>query len=149
MHQVIREHLEAILDGSLGGAAVQEVDQHLSTCTECNQLVGSFRDQQRLFRTLRVETPMDPAPGFYARVMDRVESQSRESVWFQVLESAFAWRLALASAMLVILIGGFVYSNEPETIAFDDAGLMYDSVAPVVGAERESVLVNLATYQGH
>jgi anti-sigma factor RsiW len=160
MHQVIREHLEAILDGTLTGAPAQQVDSHLAGCTECRQLVGSFRSQHELFTALRVNDSLEPAPGFYARVMQQVEAEkpSHDSMWFPFLETAFGWRLALASAVLVVLIGGFMVSSEPsEQAAFAQSDeVIYDGVAPVVGEsniapatrDRETVLVNLATYKG-
>ena len=100
---------------------------------------------------------VEPGAGFYARVMNRIETQAKPSVWSLFGESMFAKRLAYASATFLVLIGVvFVSSNQPDQpMAFSDPQTIlagderYTPVSMDTDTERdrEVVLVNLATYQ--
>ena len=69
--------------------------------------------QSALFRrAFRAEAEPDAA--FYARVMNRIETQARPSVWSLFGESMFAKRLAYASATFLVLIGVVFMSAEQE-----------------------------------
>lgn len=107
-----------------------------------------------LFRSLR--TDVDPAAGFYARVMNRVETQARPSVWSLFGESAFASRLGYASAMLLVALGTVLVTStgpeEPLAVAAPERILAGESDPIPVTMEdpqqdRDVVLVNLATYR--
>lgn len=132
-----------------------------------------------LLQSLRAPEGIAPRAGFYGRVMDRVESQRKTSIWSVFLEPAFSFRLAAASVALMLLMGIALYtggSEIEEQIAFDQPpaqsqivvvnsnenepapALVNGSVdalhaAPVsmMDAEhgREVVLVDLVSYQEH
>lgn len=131
-----------------------------------------------LLQSLRAPEGIAPRAGFYGRVMDRVESQRKTSIWSVFLEPVFSFRLAAASVALMLLMGVALYtvgSDVEEQIAFDQQpqsqvvlvdnnenepapALVNGSVdalhaAPVsmMDAEhgREVVLVDLVSYQEH
>ena len=109
-------------------------------------------EHQNLFRAVRLAGPVEPAPGFYARVMNRVETQVRPSVWSLFGDSLFARRLTYASMTFFVLLGTFFVSsgetpvtvNAPETIIASDE--MYQTVGNNPEQDRSTILVQLATY---
>lgn len=149
MHEVVRERLEELLSGT--PQREREVEDHLAGCAKCRRELTAFRQQAALLRSLRYEGALAPAPGFYARVWQRIEAQRSFSVWNALLDPAFAWRLAVGSLAALLLIGSFVAINEstpPEpavtVIAVQDhphdLGLDPER-------DRDTVLVTLATYR--
>jgi hypothetical protein len=69
--------------------------------------------QTALFRRA-FRTEVEPDPGFYARVMNRIETQAKPSVWSLFAESMFAKRLAYASATFLVVGVVFVSATEPD-----------------------------------
>jgi len=119
-----------------------------------------MRAQALLFRSLRPVREAEPDAGFYGRVLNRIDLQTRPSVWSLFGESLFARRLAYASTAFLVLLGTFLVSSTagmqqtaaltptPEVILAGDDG----QIPPPVTMQnpqhdREVVLVNLATYQ--
>ncbi|MBX9600521.1 MAG: hypothetical protein K2X35_05945 [Bryobacteraceae bacterium] len=154
MDEFVKDHLEQYLSGSASRDLKHEIETRLSADASAAKQVGQMRMLGQSLKSLKAEG-VEPTPGFYARVMDRIEAQGT-SVWYSFLESGFAQRLALASFALVLLMGGWMISNEPgdeltlsvpETIDL----LGEDGPAPVLGdirpRNRDAVLVNLASYQ--
>jgi hypothetical protein len=145
-----------------------------------NSKIDGLTDEELtvLLQSLRAPEGIAPRAGFYGRVMDRVESQRKTSIWSVFLEPAFSFRLAAASLALMLLMGVALYtggSDVEEQVAFDQPpaqsqvvfvnnenepapALVNGSVdalhaAPVsmMDAEhgREVVLVDLVSYQEH
>src|SRR5262249_25262843 len=54
----------------------------------------------------------DPRPGFYARVLERIEAEGPVSIWNLFVESAFGKRIALASFALALLLCVYLVSAE-------------------------------------
>jgi anti-sigma factor RsiW len=155
MHQPVIDRLEEYLDGN---GPFPEVEAHLSKCADCRQELAAMQAQTALFRrAFRAE--VEPDGAFYARVMNRIETQAKPSVWSLFAESMFAKRLAYASATFLVLVGVvFVSANEPdEPFAASDPHMIlagdqqYTPVTMDVNMDmerdREVVLANLATYQ--
>jgi predicted anti-sigma-YlaC factor YlaD len=152
MHRSIRDHLEEVLagsrdDGSRGLARGSEVAEHLKNCEECGGQVEAMREQALLLRHLRSEA--EPRPGFYARVMERIEAEGPASIWNVFIESTFSRRVAMASMALALLFGVYVVTaeqNEHATITVD--GNASNQVWNQPGTpDRDAILVNLVTYQ--
>jgi predicted anti-sigma-YlaC factor YlaD len=158
MHQPIRDNLEDYLKGS-----AQQVPQafhaHLVACEECASELRLLETQANMLRSLRSAADVVPNPGFYARVMDRIENEGRTSVWSVFLLPSFGRRLAIASAALVVLLGTYLVTTEPgtpsvvsaPTVATDtvnapasEAGAIQDSLQQQ--RQRDAVLVDLASY---
>lgn len=154
MHEPAREHIEAYLAGSDGVPA--SFTAHLNACAACEQEARELKLQAKLLRHLRYEAEYDPGPGFYARVIDRIDTQRRPSVWSLFREPAFGRPLAVASLALALLMGFFLFTSEPghpgaataqQTITLPGE----DQVAPVFGVtpeqDRAVIFVDLATYR--
>lgn len=171
MHRIIRDHLEEVLAGT-GSAAGHTAGEHLAGCVECREEVAAMREQAAVLRQCRAESDAEPRPGFYARVMDRIEAQAPLSVWTLFFDSMFGRRIALASLALALLIGVYVISSEqmpdPEIAGVDGLppAALVTNLEPygvtdlppdfvfsgqprlVAGApDQDAVLVNLVTYR--
>jgi hypothetical protein len=164
MHRLIRDHLEQVLAESaprMGGSLASEHnphETHLCSCEECRSEVAAMREQAALLRDLKApDTDLEPRPGFYARVMQRIETEGAGSIWNIFFESPFGRRIAAASMALAVLLGLYLITSErftearlqgepaAQSIAGEDQPGM---VLTVQGApDRDSVLVNLVTYQ--
>jgi hypothetical protein len=106
---------------------------------------------------------VEPRPGFYARVMERIEAQTPGSVYELFFDSVFGRRLAMASLALALLLGVYVISSEqmaspqaagsgsPQvTLVSDQALEMPQDFPPmlVTGTpDQGAVLLNLVTYR--
>jgi anti-sigma factor RsiW len=157
MHRVVEENLEAYLGGTLKAEETRRIEDHLDSCESCRNSVKDMRGQSALFRGLRSFEDIEPDPGFYARVMDRIESQKRLSIWSALLEPVFAKRLAVVSLVLLLLLGAMVASveQEPVQVANDGSDPVERFVQPPPlpdfgndpQRDRDVILVNLASYQ--
>lgn len=151
MHEPLKEQLEDYLQGR----ATPEVLGHLAHCSTCTEAVGEMVQQSSLLRSLRPAQEFEPPPGFYARVMNRIETQAKPSIWNIFGESLFAKRLTYASLTLLVLMGTFMISDQdnqqPLTTSAPEVIMAEDQRPAAVGGDpqrdREAVLVNLATYQ--
>ena len=118
----------------------------------------SDADLDRLLAELRVPEELCPRAGFYARVMDRIETQRSKSIWSAFLEPLFGRRLAVASGILMLVFGAALFVpasefDEDFRIEGHPAIVSEEFTSPMVsdGSERDqdAVLVNLVTYQEH
>ncbi len=111
MHREIRDHIEDVLRG---GNTLRDAREHLAQCDECRTEVQGMQEQTALIRELRApeDFAADLRPGFYARVMERIEAEGPISIWNLFIESAFGRRIALASLTLALLIGVYVVTSE-------------------------------------
>jgi len=156
MHQPIRDNLEEFLKGPAPGIP-NEFHEHLQACGDCAQELHLYQEHAELLRSLHAD--IEPRAGFYARVMDRIEQQDRNSVWSVLLQPAFGRRLAVASAALVLLLGTYLVTTEPgepDYAAVPD--VLMTSAPPAVSTSalpdtlqqqraRDAVLVNLAAFR--
>jgi predicted anti-sigma-YlaC factor YlaD len=151
MHRLIRDHLEVILAERVDGDAESaHLKAHVEGCDECRGEVEAMRRQAGMLRRLKAET--EPRPGFYARVIERIETQGPLSIWSIVFDSPFGRRIAVASMALALILGLYLVSSEEmadrPAIAVageDQPGLVLTSSGP---PDRDAVLVNLVTYRG-
>lgn len=149
MHQVIKDHLETFLSGSEQGRLPMEFRTHLEACESCRDAVQQMQEQAGLLAVLRSPCETEARPGFYARVMDRIEAQRGDSIWSVFLESAFGRRIAYASLILAVLMGTYLVSREPSVDLQQSAEI--DEPGPTLGDNpqqtRDAVLVSLASYR--
>jgi hypothetical protein len=162
IHQPIQDSLEDYLSGKASPDRVKGFHAHLAECEECRNLVTAFQSQSRMIQVLRPPTQvseslLEPSPGFYARVMARIESQESNSVWSLFLEPVFGKRLAFASMALFVLLASVAYTTNdsspvragmrtPEGIlAVHD--IEYPPAPGVdIQRDRDIVLTHLASY---
>ncbi len=111
MHREIRDHIEDVLRG---GDTLKHAREHLAQCDECRTEVQGMQEQTALIRELRApeDFAADLRPGFYARVMERIEAEGPISIWNLFIESAFGRRIAVASLALALLVGVYVVTSE-------------------------------------
>lgn len=161
MHRIIRDHLEQVLS-ERGSAPDRPAWKHLAECEGCRDAVTAMREQASILRQWRASgVEMEPRPGFYARVLERIEAQTPISVFTQFFDSLFARRIAMASLALALLLGVYVISSEqmaepqmanadvPQVTLVSD-GVFSDNAQPrlVTNApDQDAVLVNLVTYR--
>jgi predicted anti-sigma-YlaC factor YlaD len=156
MHEPVIARLEEILSG---GGPFAEVEEHLKNCASCRREVEGMQTQSALFRSLRTPREVDPSAGFYARVMNRVEAQTKPSAWSLFGESLFAKRLVYASATFLLLMGTALFTStqaDEEALALADpekilAGESHPAPVSMENPQRDRdvILVNLATYQDY
>lgn len=167
MHRLTEDHLEEILTGG-GLAADHPAMLHLDSCQECREIVSLMLGQNGLLHSLRAPSEIDPFPGFYARVMDRIDAQRPVSIW-NIFEQSWLGRvLAPAALGLVLLMGGVLAYTESansqlaaqevvrETYPVLPAADFPDEVFDVSSMpryanatmDRGAVFINLASYQG-
>jgi hypothetical protein len=154
MHRRVRDRLEDIL-GTAGGSRLAE--GHLDGCAECGDTVTEMRRQQRLLRSLRTPEDIEPRAGFYARVIERIESQGVASIWSLFFESSIGRGVAMASITMALCLGAYLVSSE-RGVPVEDGQARISSSVPYTGIDTpgmwmgtpdsDAVLVNLVTYRG-
>lgn len=157
MHEPIKQGLEEFLAGRSGaghGSAgpSEEFHLHLAECPGCRSMVDEMLTHQALLRELRAPEIEMPAPGFYARVMERIESQAAGSFWSIFLEPSFGRRLLYASLVLFVVLGSAVWRTA-DTAAIDHANPVHimagGDLPPATGEDpgrdRTVVLTNLVS----
>jgi len=151
MHQSVREGLEDYLAGS--GSPSEEFTAHLKSCRDCAEELQTLREQARLIRVLRSSEAMEPSPGFYARVVDRIERRTQPSIWTALLEPSFGRRIAMASAALALVVSAYIVSTEPFRVAPPTSNAIAIQALPqqdtpaTVAQDRDVVLASLASFQ--
>jgi len=145
MHRIIQDHLEEVLAESNPAAAA-----HLAECGECREEVSALRSHAAMLRTLRAnDENLAPRPGFYARVMERIEAQRPIDIWQLFFDSVFGRRIAMASMALAVLFSLYLVSSErlaqPVTISVEDHPGTTLSAAGL--PDKDTVLVDLVTYR--
>jgi anti-sigma factor RsiW len=160
MHEPVKVNVEDYLAGS--DTLPREFKAHLMACEECRQELAELKLQSTLLRALKAAEDFEPRAGFYARVIERIDTQRQSSIWSLFLEPAFGRRLAVASAVLAVLMGFYLVSSEPgsphmpsnsmgaQTVVLpgeDEPGRVLGAADQDQDQDRGAVLVNLATYQ--
>lgn len=149
MHGPIRDRLEDLL-GEMPRQA--EPSGHLASCSACADELKQMQEQSALFKTLRAPEELEPAPGFYARVMQRIEEEGVTSVWSVFMEGPFGKRLVFASLALALILGTWIVGVERQDGHLGSEPVIAEQDTrpiPVTGDaahQRDVVLVNLAAY---
>ncbi len=152
MHAVVMESLEEYLSGALEPAAQREIEAHLSACEMCREELAGMRDVSQLFGSLRSDDVLEPAPGFYARVMQEVGERKSVPSFAGVfaLDLAFGRRLVFASLMTLAILGSYLVSREtgpvsgpnPEAVMAQENAPAFDSIPA-----QDNMLITLTAYE--
>lgn len=153
MHEPVRGQLENLL-ARKGRTAERDDDSviHLQSCSECLSELNSMKAQSELFQSLRVSEEMEPAVGFYARVLQTIEDRARHSIWAGFIYSPVRTRLAYMSLSLAVLLGVYVVAQETNENNLEQQRVVaqqFYSDAPMFGTpsqQRDAVLVNFASH---
>jgi len=126
MHDVIRNGLEGYLSRRLAPGPLAAFRAHLAECTGCREMVAAFEKQSTLIQSLRVtEEDVAPAPGFYARVMERIDAQRPISLWSVFLQPLFARRVLYASLALFLFLGSSIlWTGESHDVLANDSNMV-------------------------
>ena len=151
MHQVVKESLEEYLSGLLEPAARRRIEDHLRDCASCRAGMDGMAEASRLFGALRSE-PCEPVPGFYARVMERIETAGTAPSFASLFafDLVLARRLAFSRILMLAAMGSFLVSRE---IAYrgsftPDAVLSQDNAAASGSAlAQDKMLLTLTAYE--
>ena len=153
MQQPFRERLEDYLSGR-NERDRQELEALLAADPAARREIEEMQQHAEMLRVLRAPERLEPAPGFYARVMDCIETQRPVSVWDVFLQPMFARRLAYVSAALMLILGVWTISAEMQPELFASSPEVILSERPVARdlgidhqRDRNVVLTNLASYQ--
>ncbi len=146
------ESLEEYLSGALEPAAQREIEAHLSACELCRDGVAEMREISHLFDTLRPDEILEPAPGFYSRVMQQVGERKTVPAFAGLfsLDLAFTRRLVFASLMTLAVLGSYLVSREtgyrggpsPEAVMAQQNSPTFDSVSA-----QDNMLITLTAYE--
>jgi len=156
MHEPIKASLEEYLNGCQEKVPL-EFHAHLRTCESCASELKLLELHSSMLRALQVSDEIEPRAGFYGRVMERIETESRSSIWSVFLEPHFGRRLAVASAALILLLATYLVTTEPGGPEFAPAAAAVMSQSPSSNTaetadtedqqqQRDATLVNLASY---
>ncbi len=156
MHKPILDGLESYLSGHLPALEKARFSAHLAECDDCRAELDLMQSHAELVRLLRPPVLIDPSPGFYARVMERIESQAAPSLWSIFLEPAFGTRLMVAALGLFVVLAGAAWQTQPDSMVLEEHNpvsvLAAYEMPPASGLDpqqdRNVVFVKLATYGG-
>jgi hypothetical protein len=96
---------------------------------------------------LRVNEPVAPPLGFYAKVTRRVEGQRPRAPWsFVWLDPAFGKRVAFASLMTLAILGSYLITRETEYSA-GPAKPEVIMAQPAPAENPDMILAALASYE--
>jgi anti-sigma factor RsiW len=152
MHAVIVDCLEEYLAGALGPADRRVVEAHLSACRRCRDQVAGLREVSQLLGCLRSGEVADPAPGFYAGILRRVDERRAVPVfagWF-AMDLAFGRRLVFASLMMLAVLGTYLVSREMAAPGGPSAeAVMAQEYSPAFDSAPapDQMLVTLTAYE--
>lgn len=157
MDRRIEELLEDHLRGSLAPAREAAFADALAAAdAETRRMIEAFEQHAQLLRGLRAPEDAAPAPGFYARVINRIEAQRVPSVWDSFVEPHYFKRLAFAALTLLMLLSVTVWTNPEPKATYASAPVVdiFGGPEPIDAMDasnqesnRDAILVNLATYQ--
>lgn len=159
MDRLIRDRLEDYLRGSLDEASVREFEARLAGDPATREAVERMHRQSALLRSLRAPSPVEPSPGFYARLMDRIERQRKPDLWTLLLDPAFGKRLVYATLTLLIMMGTYLVTTEPVSeVAMSSPERILAEASPAPETpfdeaedyerDREAVLVHFVSAPG-
>jgi len=151
MHTVVTESLEEYLSDTLGPVAQRDIEAHLSTCEMCREELAGMREISQLFSGFQTAEILEPAPGFYARVMAQVGGRKAPPSLAGIfgMDFAFGRRLAFASLLTLAILGGYLVSNEAEyATGLSPEAVMAQQDSPAFDSARaqDNMLVTLTAY---
>ena len=142
MHLQVSDNLEEYLSRRGGCAMPGKMAAHLQECRNCARELAQIEKQAAMLRSL-LGGACEPNPGFYARVMDRID-RTDDSIWAVLLMPALGRRIMIASSALVLLLGSYLLTSWAEAPAPAAQEIAKEGMLP---QQRDAVLVSLASYR--
>ena len=117
MDSFLQEHLEDFLDGRLNEQDSLEFERRLAQDSEAAAELALFEQTSELFDAFRVhpDEAVEPAPGFYYRVKQRIDAERGESFWNFLLQPVMVRRFAFAAMMWMVLLGSVAVFHDDTT----------------------------------
>lgn len=117
MDSFLQEHLEDYLDGRLNEQNLKEFERRLVEDAEALAELALFQETSALFSSIRVDPAeeLEPAPGFYYRVRERIEAERSESFWSFLLQPMMVRRFAFAAVMWMAVLGSVAALHDDTT----------------------------------
>jgi len=151
MHAVVKDSVEEYLSGTLEPGAQRDIEAHLSTCDGCREELAGMLDISQLVGSLQSGESMEPAPGFYARVMQEVGGRKAVPSFAGIfsLDLAFGRRLVFACLLTLAVLGSYLVVSEgayPGSLSPE--AVMAQQNHPAFDSEhgQDNMLVTLAAY---
>ncbi len=149
MHEPVKNQLEELL--AKNGVIEQgKSEPHLQSCPECLSEFKVMQAQSEFLQSLRAPEELEPAAGFYARVLQTIENRTKRSIWAGFIYSPVRTRLAYMSLSLAVALGAYVVAEEAHESSLQRQRIAVERAsvgAPVFGnpsEQRNAVLVNFA-----
>jgi anti-sigma factor RsiW len=94
-----------------------EFERRLAEDSQAVAELALFQESADLFDTLRVDPndDVEPAPGFYYRVKERIDAQRGESFWSFLLQPVMVRRFAFAAMMWMVMLGSVAAFHDDTT----------------------------------
>ena len=152
MHGFTRNRLEELLAASGAASLDSGAGEHVLACPECSAELDAMKTQSRLLQQLRPPAELEPSPGFYARVLQRIEERAKGSIWSVFIYSPFGKRLVFASLSVALALGTYVVTEESREGQLSGSNLIaqeFHDDAMVEGnqaQQRDAVLANFAAH---
>lgn len=117
MDSFLQERLEDYLAGRLSGQELSDFESRLERDTAAADEVLAFSETSALFAELKVDPSeeMEPAPGFFYRVMERVEAEQQNSIWALFMQPFVVRRFAFAALMWLLMLGSVAVMHDDST----------------------------------
>jgi len=159
MDSFLQEHLEDYLDGRLNEQDLAEFERRLTGDSETVAQLALFQETSDLFNAFRVDPSEDvePAPGFYYRVKERIDAERGESFWSFLSQPVMVRRFAFAAMMWMAVLGSVAAFHDDTTsqsveladsILKQEPPQQYDvRMGYNLAANRDSMLTVLASAQ--
>jgi predicted anti-sigma-YlaC factor YlaD len=151
MHEPVRNQLEDLLAGKNGVIEQGKSGIHLASCSECLSEFKAMQAQSELFQSLRAPEELEPAVGFYARVLQTIEDRAKGSIWAGFIYSPVRTRLAYMSLSLAVMLGAYVIAQETHESSLEHQRVAVERAyadTPVFGSptqQRDAVLINFVS----
>jgi len=147
------ESLEEYLSGTLKPETRRDIEAHLDHCESCREEVAGMQEVSQLFRVMIPEETLEPAPGFYARVMQEVGGRQAAVPSFASmfgLDLAYGKRLVFASLLVLAVLGSYLVSREAEFPTGPSPEMVIaqqESPANQAAPAHEAMLATMTSYE--
>ena len=105
MDEFVKENLEAYLEGGLSGRDLERFEARLVEDPAALEVVEAFQRSSQLFAAFRLDEPMSPSPGFYARVDQAIQAEKTTPFSMVFFQPFMLRRLVFASLMWLFALG--------------------------------------------
>ena len=121
-----RKNISLAMDERLTAAALEKLDDHLRGCPSCQNW---NRQQLWLRDQIRMAEMIQPSPGFYAQLQNRISQDSARPRLFAFGDGALRPALLQAAMLMVLILSallGFFLGGRMDAPAAETAEAVFD-----------------------